>query len=90
MATVQGAFTAIARKMAPQPLVWLYHKGLIKGVALDYGSGRGRGWYGMDAYDPYWHPIRLTHKYDTIVSNYVLNVVDLSTQRGAPRFTKVW
>ena len=80
MTVVQGASTAIARKSPPQPLVWLYRKGLIKGDALDYGSGRGR-WYGMDAYDPHWRPIKLTYKYDTIVSNYVLNVVDLPTQR---------
>ena len=58
MITVQGASTAIARKTPPQPLVWLYRKGLIRGDALDYGSGRGR-WYGMDAYDPYWRPVRM-------------------------------
>ncbi len=76
----QGATTAIVRKSPPQPLAWLHRQGLIKGDALDYGSGRSK-WYGMDAYDPHWRPIKLTHKYDTIVSNYVLNVVSPETQR---------
>lgn len=76
---VQGYQTAIGRKTPPEPLRWLKRRDLIKGRALDYGSGRGC-WYDMECYDPYWKPEYPNGKFDTIVCNYVLNVVDDKTQ----------
>jgi len=76
---VSGYQTAISRKIPPEPLSMLKDQGLIIGKALDYGSGRGC-WFGMDCYDPYWKPERPKAKYDTIVCNYVLNVVKESEQ----------
>lgn len=77
---VQGSSTAIVRKSPPAPLSWLKSRGLIRGRALDYGCGRNT-WYGMHGYDPYWRPNRITGQFDTIVCNYVLNVVPEKTQR---------
>jgi ATP adenylyltransferase len=71
---MQGAMTAIARSFPPEPLKWLYERGLIYGRTLDYGSGRGC-WYDMTCYDPHWRPGYPTGKYDTITCIYVLNVV---------------
>ncbi len=72
---VKGAMTAIKRKTPPEPLRWLYERGLILGKALDYGCGRST-WYNMDGYDPHWKPVTITNKYDTITCLYVLNVVN--------------
>ena len=82
-----GKTTAIARKTPPEPLRWLYSHGLIQGRALDYGSGRSC-WYGMDCYDPCWRPTKLTGKYDTIVCNYVLNVVPPGTRSFILKYIK--
>jgi len=81
MATIQGASTAIQRTRAPEPLRWLNNHNLIKGRALDYGSGR-QCWYDMVCYDPYWRPVKLSGLFDTITCNYVLNVVPQATQRS--------
>lgn len=77
---IHGATTAIQRKVPPEPLRWLHSRGHIEGRALDYGSGR-QCWYGMTCYDPYWRPIKLTGKFNTITCNYVLNVIPLAKQR---------
>ena len=78
--TTQGATTAIQRKVPPEPLRWLREHRLIRGKALDYGSGR-QCWYGMTCYDPHWRPKRPTGQFDTITCNYVLNVVTPAVQR---------
>lgn len=62
---------------------YLDEKGLLRGMILDYGCGRGFDvcYYGLkywiDGYDPYWELWRQEREetFDTIVCNYVLNVV---------------
>lgn len=81
---VRGAGTAITRKAVSAPVRWLQKQDLLKGRILDYGSGRGFDADALDAdrYDPYWHPTRPRGKFDTIICNYVLNVVDEETQNN--------
>jgi len=71
--------TAIYRKTPPEPLRWLFERGLIRGRSLDFGCGHGP-WYGMEGYDPHWRPAKPTGFYDTIACTYVINVVDEKTQ----------
>ena len=75
--------TAIARKGPSSPLLSLEKMGLISGKVLDYGCGKGAdGRYlasksiPVDSYDPFWNPINLNKKYDTILCTYVLNVLE--------------
>ena len=69
--------TAISRKTLSAPAKWLLEKWMLVGRCLDYGCGRGfdADTLNMDAYDPNWRPERPAGKYDTIMCNYVLNVV---------------
>lgn len=87
---VRGAGTAISRKNLSAPVRWLKSKDLIKGRVLDYGSGRGFDADELDAdrYDPYWHPTKPKGKFDTIICNYVLNVVDEAAQESILRELK--
>jgi len=80
--SVRGAGTAMGRKGMSAPASWLKKQDLLKGRILDYGSGRGfdADAIGADRYDPYWHPVKPKGKFDTIMCNYVLNVVDEQTQ----------
>jgi len=87
MKEVTGYQTAILRKPPPEPLTWLYKHGLLRGRVLDYGSGR-QHWYDTDYYDPHWAPKPPFGLYDTIVCNYVLNVVDEDTQEDVIRKVK--
>lgn len=57
--------------------------GRLCGRVLDYGSGKG---YDADAfdtesYDPYYQPIMPEGKFDTIVCNFVLNVISSKVER---------
>jgi len=78
--------TAISRRKPSAPTQFLDDQGLLKGKLLDFGSGRGfdANHYGMAAYDPHWSPDPLTleTQYDTIVCNYVLNVVEPEDEQG--------
>jgi hypothetical protein len=78
----RSAGTAISRRTISAPVKWLQNHGLLNGRILDYGSGRGFDADALkaDRYDPYWHPIRPNGKFDTIICNYVLNVVNEETQ----------
>ena len=79
---VRGAGTAMKRQKVSAPVRWLQQKELLKGRILDYGSGRSfdADALSSDRYDPYWHPVKPTGKYDTIICNYVLNVVGEEVQ----------
>lgn len=79
--------TAISRKKASVPTRDLYQKNLIVGNVLDFGCGKGKDLdfllsknVFIDGYDKYYHPhCKFKTGYDTIVCNYVLNVIsDLS------------
>lgn len=74
--------TAIARKNASVPVRFLMNAGLIEGRVLDYGCGRGRdteflseSGFDVEKYDPYYCPDVPYGQYQTIICNYVLNVV---------------
>lgn len=69
--------TAIKRKTLSSPAQWLRSQGLLKGRVLDYGAGRGQDARLLDAeaYDPWFYPDMPKGKFDTIICNYVLNVL---------------
>lgn len=75
--------TAIKRKAPSLPMRHLSGKNLLVGRMLDYGSGRGYDaeHFKMVKFDPHFAPERPSGKFNTIVCNYVLNVVDIPTQR---------
>lgn len=59
--------------------MWLLYHSYLNGEILDYGCGYGKDAdiLGCDAYDPHFFPDPpIGHKYDTIICNYVLNVVE--------------
>lgn len=64
----------------------LSRKGLVRGVTLDYGCGRGfdADTLNMVGYDPYWRDdksVLIPSHYDTITCLYVLNVVECPQER---------
>lgn len=81
---IRGSGTAISRRNLSGPVRWLMSQDLLAGRILDYGSGRGfdADALNADRYDPYWHPTKPKGKFDTIICNYVLNVVDEDTQES--------
>ena len=74
--------TAIARSRPSAPMAFLNKDHRLVGRTLDYGCGRGVDVdaFGMDGYDPHYSPKRPEGLYDTIVCNYVLNVVTRNEQ----------
>lgn len=81
-----GKFTACPRRKPSVPMRWLEKHNLLVGYMLDYGCGRGYDaqHYGMQFVDPNWFPdVPFDNRdniYDTIVCNYVLNVVTKEVQ----------
>lgn len=77
--------TAIARKKASVPVRRLVSDGRIVGRTLDYGCGRGKDseYIGCDGYDPHYRPERPIGTFETIVCNYVLNVIEAESERAA-------
>lgn len=71
--------TAIARKKLPVPTRFLLENDLLRGSVLDYGCGKchdlNNQHFVAEGFDPHFRPIALDKKYDTIICNYVLNVV---------------
>jgi len=75
--------SAMSRKSASAPTKYLLSNDLINGTILDYGCGKGKdaetleeSGFDVEKYDPVHHPVVPTGKFDTIICNYVLNVVD--------------
>lgn len=85
MSEVQSYKTAIGREgnMLSLPMRHLYERGFLKGRVLDYGCGLGEDadMLGIDGYDPYWRKLKPRGKFDTIICNYVLNVLRLKRDR---------
>jgi ATP adenylyltransferase len=77
--------TAITRKKPSKPVAALEEKGLIVGRVLDYGCGRGHdaSHLGAECYDPHFAPDMPTGLFDTVVCNYVLNVIPSVEEREA-------
>ena len=75
--------TAIKRNGLSGPAKYLVQNGLIDCWDLDFGSGHGMDAHilYLDAYDPYYSPEFPTKKYDTIMCNYVLNVIESPEER---------
>lgn len=75
--------TAIKRTDLSVPTRYLLGKGLLKGRILDFGCGFGYDTdelkrQGLDivGYDYYYRPDYPTGQFDTIICNYVLNVLE--------------
>lgn len=75
--------TAITRTNLSVPSQSLLTKKLIVGRVLDYGCGKGfdvkylkqRG-FDIEGYDPHFFPQKPHGLFDTIICNYVINVVE--------------
>ena len=74
--------TAKERDRVSYPTRWLFNQGLIKGEVLDYGCGFGKDVeflnsknHNCSGYDPFYAPEYPEKKFDTIICNYVLNVL---------------
>jgi ATP adenylyltransferase len=74
--------TAIKRTKLSLPVRLLEEEGLLVGRVLDYGCGYGYDaeLMGFEAYDPNFFPRMPKGKFDTIICNYVLNVVPEKVQ----------
>jgi SAM-dependent methyltransferase len=79
MSSIDMAYkTAITRKTLSSPAKRLRDGGYLLGRVLDYGCGRGKDAdeLGCEGYDPHWRPSLPVGKFDTIMCNYVLNVIE--------------
>lgn len=74
---MKSHLTAISRSKVSKPVEYLIQKNLLQGDILDYGCGYGYDALalGADFYDKYYYPEKPVRQYDTIICNYVLNVV---------------
>jgi ATP adenylyltransferase len=79
--------TAKERESISFPSKWLMERGLLKGNVLDFGCGLGKDVevlkglrIDITGYDPYYFPEYPKGGYDTIICNYVLNVIDKREQ----------
>ena len=79
--------TAIKRTAISAPTRELQNRGLLVGRVLDYGCGYGEDAreFGFEVYDPYFFPRIPEGKFDTIICNYVLNVVPKEVQNWIVR-----
>lgn len=75
--------TAIHRDKMSAPTRFLLNKRLLQGRILDFGCGFGfdtdflkQKGFDITGYDSYYRPKHPEGKYDTIVCNYVLNVLE--------------
>lgn len=76
--------TAITRNKLSSPTRYLFENGLLVGRILDYGCGKGfdvrylcENGYDISGYDKYYYIKRPSGTFDTIICNYVLNVLEL-------------
>jgi len=74
--------TAITRKKLSAPARYLESNALLEGRILDFGCGKGvdvgllwNKWFDIHGYDPNHKPVEIKGKFDTIMCNYVLNVL---------------
>jgi ATP adenylyltransferase len=79
--------TAIERTSMSFPTRWLKQNNHLKGEILDYGCGFGfdtqqlkKQGYDVVCYDNYYFPEYPQKKFDTIICNYVLNVLEPNEQ----------
>lgn len=79
--------TAKERTTLSFPTRWLKENNLLKGEILDFGCGFGfdtdelqKEGYSIVGYDNYYRPEYPTKRFDTIICNYVLNVLESKEQ----------
>jgi len=79
--------TAKERDKMSFPTRILMERDILKGYILDFGCGFGKDVeelknkdYDIEGYDPYYQPEIKREKYDTIICNYVLNVLQVKEQ----------
>ena len=75
--------SAITRTKPSAPCRYLHSENLLKGRILDYGCGKGMDThflkeegFDVEKYDLHHHPNLPEGKFDTIMCNYVFNVLD--------------
>lgn len=76
--------TAITRNKPSAPMRALVADDRLIGRVLDYGCGKGRDAYeyNMESYDPHFQPVMPDGLFNTIVCNFVLNVIESEEQRN--------
>lgn len=64
---------------------YLETRGMLRGRALDFGCGRGydADAFGLERFDPHYAPQMPVGTFDTVVCNYVLNVIPSPEEREA-------
>lgn len=72
--------TAKERITLSFPTRWLRQNNLLKGEILDFGCGFGFDTDQLVGYDNYYRPEYPTKRFDTIICNYVLNVLEPEKQ----------
>ena len=79
--------TAKERTSLSFPSRWLKYNNLLKGEILDFGCGFGfdtdklqKEGFNIVGYDNYYRPEYPTKRFDTIICNYVLNVLEPEAQ----------
>ena len=79
--------TAKERTSISFPTRWLKQNNLLKGEILDFGCGFGfdtdelqKEGFGIVGYDNYYRPEYPAKRFDTIICNYVLNVLEPKEQ----------
>ena len=77
MVNDKSHLTAITRRALSLPTAFLKQAGLLVGIMLDYGCGRGFDCSALccDGYDPHYRPALTGVAYDTIFCQYVLNTI---------------
>jgi diadenosine tetraphosphate (Ap4A) HIT family hydrolase len=76
------SLTAKPREKPSFPTKWLWERGYIQGSVLDFGSGYGKDGeflqgqgFSVTDYDPYYQSQYPQGRFDTILCQYVLNVL---------------
>jgi SAM-dependent methyltransferase len=80
--------TAVSRTKLSTPARYLFLTNKLKGRVLDYGCGRGGDVqrlqsmvHGIQGYDPYYKPEMPSGTFDTVMCNFVLNVIPDENER---------
>jgi len=79
---VESWRTAIHRKRTSAPVRFYSESGLLNGEVLDYGAGKDVHPYAK--YDPYYYHdnwVLLEKKWNVVMCNYVLNVIEHTKDR---------